>query len=323
MYYPSTRLFSLLELLQAHSHLTGTEIAEKLEVDGRTVRRYVTRLQEMGVPIETEKGRYGGYRLDQKYKLPPLVFQSDEILALTMGLMFTRRLNLAGVAAASDRAIHKIERVMPPRMVEQMTILNRVVEMEPPEQWYSLSADIVLDVSQAVHEQKTIWMRYGDRDKQGTARKIDPYALVFMIGMWYVAGYCHLRQALRTFRVDRIQELKTLSVGFQKEKPADFDANQFVDESIALTPNAWNVRILFKQTMKEVRAQIPRTTALYEQTAEGVIVSISSPDLDRMARFVLGLKGEFQILGPPEIKAALVRLAEKASRITGGMNAVS
>lgn len=313
MHYPSTRLFSVLELLQAHSHLTGTEIAEKLEVDGRTVRRYVTRLQEMGIPIETEKGRYGGYRLDQKYKLPPLVFQSDEILALTMGLMFTRRLNLTGVAAASDRAIHKIERVMPPRMVEQMTVLNRVVEMEPSEQWYSLSADIVLDVSQAVHDQKTIWMRYGDRDQQGTARKVDPYALVYIIGMWYVAGWCHLRQALRTFRVDRIIELKTLSVGFKA--PTDFDARQYVDESIASTPNAWTVRILFKQAMEEVREQIPKTIALYEETAEGVIVSISTPDLDRMARFVLGLNGEFQVLGPVELKASLKALAKKAERI--------
>ncbi|MFK7805353.1 MAG: helix-turn-helix transcriptional regulator [Anaerolineae bacterium] len=318
MYYPSTRLFSLLELLQAHTHLTGTEIAEKLEVDGRTVRRYVTRLQEMGVPIETEKGRYGGYRLDQKYKLPPLVFQSDEILALTMGLMFTRRLNLKGVTAASERAIHKIERVMPPRMVEQMNTLNQVVQMEPPEQWYDLSADIVLDVSQAVHAQKTIWMRYGDRDKQGTARKVDPYALVYIIGMWYVAGWCHLRQALRTFRVDRIQELKTLSIGF--EPPADFDAQQFVEDSIARTPNAWTIRILFKQTMEQVRAQIPKTVALYEETAEGIIVSISSPDLDRMARFVLGLKGEFQVLEPLELKEALRRLAEKALGITTGMS---
>jgi len=313
MYYPSTRLFSLLELLQAHSHLTGTEIAEKLEVDGRTVRRYVTRLQEMGIPIETEKGRYGGYRLDQKYKLPPLVFQSDEILALTMGLMFTRRLNLTGVTAASERAIHKIERVMPPRMVEQMSVLNQVVQMESPEQWYDLSADIVLDVSQAVHGQKTIWMRYGDRDKQGSARKVDPYALVYIIGMWYLAGWCHLREALRTFRVDRILELKTLSIGF--EKPADFDAHQYVEDSIARTPNAWTVRILFKQPMAQVRDQMPKTVALYEETADGVIVSISSPDLDRMARFVLGLKGEFRVLGPVEMKEALLNAAEKARQI--------
>ena len=313
MHYPSTRLFSVLELLQAHTHLTGTEIADRLEVDGRTVRRYVTRLQEMGIPIETTKGRYGGYRLEQSFKLPPLVFQSDEILALTMGLMFTRRLNLSGVAAASNRAMHKIERVMPPRMVEQMETLSQVVEMEQPEEWYNLSADIVLNVSQAVHDKRTIWIRYGDREKQGSSRKVDPYALVFMIGMWYVAGYCHLRKALRTFRVDRIRDLKILSLSF--EKPADFDANRHVEESIARTPNNWQVRILFKQTLEEVRAQFPKTVAMFEVTNEGVIAATLTDRLERTALFLLGLKSEFQILDPPEMKAVLKNLAHNAEKL--------
>ena len=315
MHYPSTRLFSVLELLQAHTHLTGSEIADRLEVDGRTVRRYMTRLQEMGIPIETAKGRYGGYRLEQSFKLPPLVFQSDEILALTMGLLFTRRLNLSGVAAASDRAMHKIERVMPPRMVEQMETLSQVVEMDKPEEWYTLSADIVLNISQAVLDQRTIWIRYGDREKQGTSRKVDPYALVFMIGMWYVAGYCQLRKALRTFRVDRIQDLKILSTSF--EKPADFDANRYVEESIARTPNNWRVRILFNQKIEVVRAKFPKTVAMFEETDEGVVAETLTDRLERTALFLLGLEGEFEILGPPEMKDVLQNLATNAQRLAG------
>ena len=312
MYYPSTRLFSVLELLQAHPTLTGAEIAAKLEVDGRTVRRYVTRLQELGIPIETVKGRYGGYRLDQKFKLPPLVFQSDEVLALTAGLLFARRSHLAGITAASERAIHKIERVMPQRMVEQMQTLNQVLEMESPDVWYALSADIVLDVSQAVHDQKSVWIRYGDRDKQATSRKVDPYALVFMIGMWYLVGYCHLRQDLRTFRVDRVQELTRLSVGF--DKPAGFDAKRIVEDSIARTPNLWTVELLFEGTLDAVRELLPRAVATFEERPDGVLVRIKSPNLDQMARFVLGLDGEFRIVGPPELGEALQRLIGKAER---------
>ncbi|MEM7802248.1 MAG: YafY family protein [Chloroflexota bacterium] len=313
MYYPSTRLFSVLELLQAHPTLTGAKIAEKLEVDGRTVRRYVTRLQEMGIPIETVKGRYGGYRLDQKFKLPPLVFQSDEVLALSVGLMFASRLHLAGITAASERAIHKIERVMPQRMIDQLNVLNEVVEMEPVETWYALSADVVLDLSQAVYDQQAVWIAYGDRERQTTRRKVDPYALVFMIGMWYVVGYCHLREALRTFRVDRIQSLKKLSLRF--EKPEDFDAQQMVEESIARTPNVWTVELLFHGSLEEARRILPKTVATFTERPNGILVSIKSPSLEQMARFILGLEGDFEVMGPPEIRAAFQKIIIKSQRL--------
>ena len=317
MYYPSTRLFSVLELLQAHQTLTGSQIAEKLEVDGRTVRRYITRLQELGIPIDTVKGRYGGYRLDQRFKLPPLIFQSDEILALTIGLMFARRLHLVGITAASERAIHKIERVMPQRMVEQMGVLNNVIEMDPPETWYSMSADIVLEASQAVHDQKSVWIQYGDRERQGTSRKVDPFALVFMIGMWYLVGYCHLREAIRTFRVDRIQSLKQLSVRF--DKPAEFDAQRVVEDAIARTPNVWTIQLLFQGSLEEVRTILPKAVATYEQRADGILVKIKSPNIDQMARFILRLEGDFRVIGPPEMGDALQRVIGQTQKLIDSM----
>lgn len=317
MYYPSTRLFSVIELLQAHSTLTGTEIAERLEVDGRTVRRYVTRLQELGIPIETVKGRYGGYRLDQKFKLPPLVFQSDEVLALAIGLMFAGRSRLAGVSAASERAIHKIERVMPQRMVDQLNVLNDVIEMESVEAWYTLSADIVLDLSEAVYTQTSVWIEYGDREKQKSRRKVDPYAVVFMIGMWYLVSYCHLRQGMRTFRVDRIQTLKKMTARF--EKPLDFDAQRMVEDSIARTPNLWTVELLFQGSLEEVRAGMPKAVATFEERPDGILVGVKSPNIDQMARFILGLEGTFKVIGPPEMRDALHRLISKAQHLIEGI----
>ncbi len=317
MYYPSTRLFSVLELLQAHPRLTGAEIAERLEVDGRTVRRYIMRLQELGIPIETEKGRYGGYRLDQKFKLPPLVFQSDEVLAVTLGLLFTRRLHLTGIQDASERVMQKIEQVMPQRLVDQMTILNRVVEMEPQDDWYDLSADIVLNMSQAVHDQNSIWIEYGDRTRQTTSRKVDPYALVFMLGMWYLVGYCHLRLDMRTFRVDRVQSLKVMMAQF--EKPADFDANRFVEDAIARTPNIWTVELLFPGTIEEVRPKLPKAVATYEQRPDGVLVRIKSPNIDQMARFILQLESGFKVVGPPEMENALKRVIAKSDALIKSM----
>ncbi len=318
MYYPSTRLFSVLELLQAHPQLTGAELAAKLDVDGRTVRRYVNRLQELGIPIETTKGRYGGYKLDQKFKLPPLVFQSDEILAVTLGLLFTSRLHLAGIQDSSERAMRKIEQVMPKRLVEQMKVLNQVVQMEPQDDWYDLSAEIIFNVSQAVHDQNSIWIQYGDRSKQTTSRKVDPYGLVFMLGMWYLVGYCHLRLDLRTFRVDRIQSAKVMMAEF--EKPSDFDATRIVEDAIARTPNIWTIDLLFQGTVEEVRTKLPKAVATYQIQTDGVLVSIKSPNLDQMARFILGLEGDFKVVGPIEMKQALIRMIEKSTRLIDSLS---
>ena len=113
MYHPTTRVLAVLELLQARGRLSGPELAERLEVDLRTVRRYVTMLQDLGIPVEAERGRHGGYRLRPGFRLPPLVFSDDEALALTLGLLSARRLGLATSAATVEGAMAKLDSVLP------------------------------------------------------------------------------------------------------------------------------------------------------------------------------------------------------------------
>ena len=113
MYHPTTRVLTVLELLQAHHRMTGPELAERLEVDVRTMRRYVTMLQDLGIPVEAERGRYGGYMLRPGFKLPPLMFTEDEALALTLGLLSARKLMLAPAVPAIEGALAKVERVLP------------------------------------------------------------------------------------------------------------------------------------------------------------------------------------------------------------------
>src|ERR1700759_2138900 len=113
MYHPTTRVLTVLEMLQSHASMSGKELAERLEVDGRTVRRYVTMLQDLGIPIEAERGRYGAYRLRPGYKLPPLMFTPEEALASTLGLLAARKLGLTAPAADVEGAIAKLERVLP------------------------------------------------------------------------------------------------------------------------------------------------------------------------------------------------------------------
>src|SRR4051812_35563685 len=152
MYQPTTRVLSVLELLQARGRLSGPELAERLEVDLRTVRRYITMLQDLGIPIEGERGRAGGYRLRAGFKLPPLMLSDEEALAVTLGLLVARRMGLTATAPAVEGAIAKIERVLPPDLraqvgaVQQALVLDEWVPSDLP------APAVVLMLSQACQD---------------------------------------------------------------------------------------------------------------------------------------------------------------------------
>jgi predicted DNA-binding transcriptional regulator YafY len=219
-YRPTTRLLSMLELLQARGRMGGPELARRLEVGERTVRRYVAMLQEMGVPVEAERGRYGAYALRPGFRLPPMMFTDEEALALALGLLSARRLGLSGAAPAVEGAQAKLERVMPEELRERVRTFEEVVipatapERLPAEQ-------IVVTMSGAVRERKQVWMRYRSDSREETERAIDPYAVVRGDAFWYTFGYCHLRQARRLFRLDRVVSVEVLDRDF--ELPSGFD----------------------------------------------------------------------------------------------------
>ena len=197
MYNPATRLLTVLELLQAHPQLSGQALAERLEVDPRTIRRYIIMLQDMGIPVEAERGRYGGYRLRPGYKLPPLMFNEDEGLALVFGLLLNRRLGRGMVGTAMESALAKIERVMPLGLSERVQALQATLTVEMP----TVNADppaseVVMTVSTALHQSRRLMLGYKSWDGLETTRRFDPYGLVYRVGYWYTVGYCHLRQDL-------------------------------------------------------------------------------------------------------------------------------
>src|SRR5947209_1311661 len=132
MYHPTTRVLTVLEVLQSRGGASGAELAARLEVDVRTVRRYITMLQEMGIPIEARPGRHGGYRLRPGYRLPPLMLANDEALAVTLGLLWARRLGLAGAAPAMEGALAKIERVLPSELRTQVHALAEALILDSP-----------------------------------------------------------------------------------------------------------------------------------------------------------------------------------------------
>src|SRR2546426_7974055 len=149
MYFPTTRVLTVLELLQSHQRLSGPDIAERLEVNPRTVRRYITMLQDLGIPVEAERGRYGTYRLRPGFKLPPLMFTEDEALALTLGLMAARRLGLAAAAPAVEGALAKVERVMPDTLRERIQAVQETLVIDGSSVYAAPTSGMVLTFSVA------------------------------------------------------------------------------------------------------------------------------------------------------------------------------
>ena len=177
---PTARVLSLLELLQSGGVRTVTELAERLEVDERTVRRYVEHLIDLDVPVESVRGRYGGYRLGSGYRMPPLMLSDDEALAVMLGLIAGRRTGLVTTTgAASETAAAKIRRVLPERLARRLdAVLSSLAFTEPPDRAPVPDTGVLLSVADAVRHHRPISIRYSARDGRRSERTFHPYGLV-------------------------------------------------------------------------------------------------------------------------------------------------
>ncbi len=311
MYSPVTRLLLVLDLLQSRPSLTAAQLAERLEVNTRSVRRYIMMLQDLGIPVEAERGRYGGYRLRPGYKLPPLMWTEGEAIAITLGLRAAQQLGFASTLPHIEPALAKVERVLPQTVREQVqamqetVILDLAVKQIPPGEH---SSHLAL-LSGAAYNRRRVAVSYQDRFMTYTERLFDCYGLVYRHDRWYVAGYCHLRQEKRVLRMDRIQKISFLDQIF--ERPVGFDCFDFVLSSFATVPASWLAEILLQATLEQAKEVIPPEMAIVEEGEQGILVRIYSDNLDNLARFIAGIPYPFTVLGPPALIIALQQLAER------------
>ncbi len=238
---PTVRVLALLELLQSHGQLSGSELARRLEVDGRTLRRYIVALEELGIPISAERGRHGGYRLVAGFKLPPLMFSAEETLAVSLGLLAVRSLGLGESELALESAQAKLSRVMPVALRRRLVALRETASLDLARARAGTSVAALATLAEAAQVRARVEFRYRDPQGAETLRQLDPYGLAYRNGCWYVSGFCHLRQALRSFRLDRLDAPRMLAERF--ERPADFDTLRHLRESFARMPRAYPVEI--------------------------------------------------------------------------------
>ena len=293
--------------------MSARELAAHLEVDARTIRRYMVMLEDLGMPVETVRGRYGGYRLRRGYKLPPIVFADDEVLALTLGLLFARRLGLSGLVKTADLAISKMERVMPDALRAQARMLNETLVMEAPPTSWPAPAEMIMTLSMAAYQRQRVWLRYRARDDQETTREFDPYGIVFIIGMWYVAGHCHLREGLRTFRIDRVMEVTVRDETFVP--PDDFDTFADVEAGIVRIPNVHLAAVTLQTSLAEAKRSLPPAQFMLEEQGDGVLLQAYVEELEPFAHFLLGLPWPLAVQEPPMLHDALQTLAQRAMQL--------
>jgi predicted DNA-binding transcriptional regulator YafY len=303
MYHPTTRVLAVLELLQTHGQMSGSELAHRLGVDGRTLRRYIARLEDLGIPIAVEHGRYGGYLLVPGYKLPPLMFTDEEALALSVGLLAARGLGLADAAPGVVSAQAKLERVMPTDLRRRVRAADETVVLDLPRRVPTTDGSTLATLTAAAQARRRVHLSYRSAQAAASERGFDPYGLAFRAGCWYVVGHCHLRKGLRSFRIDRIRGVRDTGTPF--ERPEGFDPLAHLTYSLATIPKAYAVEVLLKTDLESARRELFRTMGILEPAAEGVLLFGQTDDLSWFARELARLPFDFEIRRPSELRGAL------------------
>ncbi len=311
MPHSASRVLALLELLQAHHVLGGRELADRLGVDERTVRRYASALVDLGIPVSAARGRYGGYRLRPGYKLPPLMFTDDEAAAVVLGLLAARRLALSGDLPAVESAMAKVRRVLPPAVADRVGALGDVLEFTLTRPGRAAPADTgtLLALAEAVAGRRRVSIGYTSFHGRPSTRELDPYGLVFHAGRWYVAGHDQDSGEVRTFRVDRIITVRPGDQTFPA--PPEFDPVAHVTRGLAQVPYLWEVEVLLETDLATARRLVPATAGSLAEAPGGVVVHARAQQLPGVARMLAGWGVPFTVLRPDELRAAIARYAEE------------
>lgn len=316
MYNPTLRLLTLLEILEAHRSISGDQLAKRLEVDKRTIRRYIVNLQDLGIPITGERGPYGTYSLQRGSRLPPLIFNDSEASAIIIGLITLNQLNFPIDYTSVEGALAKMERLLPQNLLDYVNDIKDLIKIHNPPYYSNTQIphnDFVLLLTETIKKRKRLEITYSTKDGAKSVRKVDLYGLVLVGGVWYTAGYCHLREDLRVFRMDRVISID--KIDFEYIRPDDFDLLNFVLQSLKQIKKSFDVEILLKTTLDKAKRLLPSEVHLLSQTDDGVMYCQTTSRLDWVAFSLLNIDINFNIHKPFELYKIIDELSVKSARI--------
>lgn len=309
---PTARALRALEVLHAHPGVTAEELAQRLGVSERAARRYVGILREADVPVETTRGRHGGYRLGQGARLPPVMFTEPEALTLVMAVV-----DGASKATAGDdlvgEALSKVIRALPPAIGRQAGALRDYAAAAAPDRdRYRADPAITsaLIAATAAHQKTRITYGSGSRGPWDT--DVDPWSVVVRGGRWYLLCFAHHVQAVRTYRIDRIEAVHPGTFTF--EPPRDLDPVAMLEENLGA---GWpfETRVVFLAPMEQVRPWFHAPMGRLEPHPDGCVVIGTTSDPGMYAgEWLASIPIPFRIEGGAELRAAMGGLVERLGR---------
>ena len=319
----SARLLNLLSLLQTPREWGGAELAERLGVSPRTVRRDIDRLRELGYPVQATMGPDGGYRLVAGTAMPPLLLDDEEAVAIAVGLRSAAGNAVEGIGEASLRAMAKLEQVLPSRLRRRVSALNAVtVPMPGWSQGPRVDPETLSVLAAAAAARERLRFAYAAMNGAESRRLVEPHRIVPAGRRWYLVAFDKDRDDWRIFRVDRITQARAVGQRFEPREPPAQDAAAFViDRMSSLTPSYRAVATI-AMPAERLRARLGGHSGEVEPIDEGSCrLNSHSDTLEWLARTLVMLGCEFEVHEPPELIEYLREMSARIARAAGGAGA--
>jgi predicted DNA-binding transcriptional regulator YafY len=310
----ATRLITLIFLLQNQPNQKASELAEKLGVSLRTVHRYFEMLDEMGIPVYSERGPYGGFSLVRGYKMPPLVFTLEEAIAVVLGTGIVEEMWGDLYREAARGALAKLENLLPEEQVREVAwARGSLITTGMNRANLNVLTPLLGKLRRAIREHRSVNMYYqSSQVPHPSQRGLDPYALVHRWGWWYVIGFCHVHQDVRTFRVDRISEITILDRIFSQ--PPDFNLQTYLKNELQAQPQVI-ARLRFEPSFANIVAGNHSYWEAVETQPDGSVeVTFPSPTLEWAASTTLAYGPAVEVLDPPELRRMVAEWLEAIVR---------
>jgi predicted DNA-binding transcriptional regulator YafY len=307
------RLLDLLALLGSRPWWPGAELVERLEVTDRTLRRDVARLRDLGYPVEAVTGPHGGYRLGRGGRLPPLVLDDDEAVAVAVALGQVAGAAGSGLEGPALTALTKLDQVLPPTLRERVAAVRSMTVALGLPPVPAVDLDRLVAVAVACRRPERLRFTYQDGSGRVSERHVEPFRLVATERRWYLVAHDLERGAWRTFRMDRASEVKATGAGFRRDEEPD--AAGLVAEGVALAVWDQHVRVLLHTGLEEASRRISPTVAVLEPAGPHATVATIGGDLDWIARHLVGIDCPFDVLDSPALLAELHALGAQLQRL--------
>jgi predicted DNA-binding transcriptional regulator YafY len=313
----SGRMLRLLSLLQTHRYWAGSELAARLEVSDRTLRRDVDRLRDLGYPVNASPGVAGGYQLEAGAALPPLLLDDDEAVAIAVGLHQAAGGAVNGIEETSVRALTKVIRMMPPRLRRRIDALGAYTVPAVLGGGPTVNAGALTVIAQACRDDERLRFDYTARDGARAIRLVEPNRLVTVGRRWYLVAWDVDREAWRTFRVDRLTDPRSTRFRFEPREVPGGDAAAFVSQGLASVPTRYQVVVDIRTTAPNVERVMGGWGTVESIDADSCRLRMNVDALEWPAMVLAAVGADFEVVEPQELRDYVRRTGEFFVRAAG------